>query len=129
MNTRGIALEYRLSHWSQVVQDRSRSGQSIKAYCAGAGIQETTYYYWLRKVREVACEGMSAIQGNLQTKSMSSPIFAELKIPARPALSQAAISDQNQICIEAGGVRLIAGSEYPVEKLAELLRMVVAPCC
>lgn len=52
MNTRDIAAEYRLSHWAQVVQDRSQKGLSIRAYCAEAGIHENTYFYWQHKLRE-----------------------------------------------------------------------------
>jgi len=129
MKTREIAVEYRLSRWSQIVQERSESGLSIKGYCERAGIQEHTYYYWLRKLREAACEELSVMQGNSQSSRLSPPFFAEIKLPAQPALPQAVISHQNQISIEAGGVRLTAGSEYPIEKLTELLRVVVQPCC
>ena len=54
MNTRGIAAEYRLSHWAQVVRDRSQKGLSIRAYCGETGIYENTYFYWQRKLREAA---------------------------------------------------------------------------
>ena len=54
MNTRGIAAEYRLSHWAQIVQDRSQRGLSIRAYCAETGIHENTYFYWQHKLREAA---------------------------------------------------------------------------
>lgn len=55
MNTREIAKEYRLGHWAQVLQQRTQSRLSIKAYCEREGIHENTYFYWQRKLRETAC--------------------------------------------------------------------------
>jgi len=54
MNTREIAEEYRLSHWSGIMQERRASGLSIKAFCKNAGFHENAYYYWQRKLREAA---------------------------------------------------------------------------
>ena len=54
MNTRSIAAEYRLSHWAQIVQDRSQKGLSVRAYCAETEVHENTYFYWQRKLREAA---------------------------------------------------------------------------
>ena len=56
MDTREIASEYRFSHWTQIMQERSASGLSIRKYCKTAGIAECVYYYWQRKLREVACK-------------------------------------------------------------------------
>lgn len=55
METRKLAAEYRLSQWRQVLQSRAAQGQSIKDFCASAGISRNTYFYWQRKLREAAC--------------------------------------------------------------------------
>jgi hypothetical protein len=60
MKTREIAKEYRLSHWVQIMQERSESGKSIRSYCQTAGICEKTYYYWQRKLREAACNELAS---------------------------------------------------------------------
>jgi hypothetical protein len=54
INTREVATEYRLSHWSQIMQERSASGLSIKAYCESIGLRQNVYHYWQRKLREAA---------------------------------------------------------------------------
>jgi len=59
MNTRQIAAEYRLSHWTGIVKDRQESGLSIKAYCERAGFHENIYFYWQRKLRAAACEQLA----------------------------------------------------------------------
>ena len=55
MNTREIAEEYRLSHWSEKMRERQELGLSIKAYCEQQGFHENIYYYWQRKLRKTAC--------------------------------------------------------------------------
>jgi len=129
MNTREIGAEYRISRWTQIVSERKSSGLSVKAYCESAGIRENTYYYWLRKLREAACEGLSAMQSDEQSPRRASPMFAEIKLPELAAQSTAVAGRQSQVCVQVGKVRLTAGSEYPIEKLSELLSVVVRSCC
>jgi putative transposase len=55
MDTNAIAAEYRMAHWSGIIQEQQESGLSIKAYCKAAGFHENSFYYWQRKLREAAC--------------------------------------------------------------------------
>ena len=128
VDTRRIAVEYRLSHWASVVQKRKDSGLSVREYCEGAGIKENKYYYWLKKLREAAIEGIAANGCGQQPTSLAQPTFAELKLPPRQDPPFQAVEHKSQVCIEAGGVRVTAGSEYPIEKLACLLTAVMRPC-
>jgi len=126
MNTREIATEYRLSHWSQVIQNRVESGLSIKAYCSKTAICENTYYYWQRKLREAACEELAAMQHGGSSQPHSG--FTEVLLSEYPPLPPSGAAGQSQISIESVGVRLTASNEYPVEKLAVLLREMRRPC-
>ena len=62
MNTREIAEEYRLSHWSEKMRERQELGLSIKAYCEQQGFHENVYYYWQRKLLKAACTEL-AVKG------------------------------------------------------------------
>ena len=126
INTRKITKEYRLAHWAGIMQEREESCLSIKAYCERAGFHENQYFYWQRKLRETACEEMTPTQGKATNLT---PVFAEVKLPTQSVLPTSAGIPQSHVCVEAAGARLIAGSEYPVEKLAELLRVVSQACC
>ena len=48
--------EYRLQQWSEMIRACRESGLSNKEFCRQNGISEKTYYYWLRRLRQVACE-------------------------------------------------------------------------
>jgi putative transposase len=55
MDTQKVAAEYRSSQWAQVIQARLESRQNIKDFCQTAGISKNSYFYWQRKLRELAC--------------------------------------------------------------------------
>ena len=122
MDIKEAMAEYRQAQWVKIIQDKNRSGLSVKAYCESAGIHENTYYYRLKKLRETACEELSTIQSR---QSLTQPVFAEVKIPERPALSYDARGiHQSQVCLETAGAKITAGSEYPIDKLVKLLKAV-----
>ena len=120
MNTREIAVEFRLNHWAEIVQERNESGLSIRAYCEHAGIHENTYYYWLKKLRETACTELAEVHGN--KPGITAMGFTEVVLPAQPESLLAAATNENQISIEVAGMRIVAGCGYPTAKLAELLQ-------
>ena len=43
----------RLEGWRKIVADRHCSGQSVKEYCSNMGIAPNSYYYYLRKMRNL----------------------------------------------------------------------------
>ena len=122
-----IAEEYRLTHWAAIVREREESGLTIKEYCENTGIHENKYFYWQKKLRKAVCGELVKVQGN--TGNITPTVFAEVKLPEQYAYQSAPAMHQNQICIETAGVRITAGSEYPIDRLGDLLRMVARSCC
>lgn len=55
MDTKIVTAKYRASQWMDIIKDRQNSGLNIKSYCQERGISRHAYYYWQRKLREVAC--------------------------------------------------------------------------
>ena len=127
MNTRGLTSEFRMAHWAGIRRDRQESGLSVRAYCESAGFHENSYYYWQKKLREAACTELVKTQG--KTIDMAPAVFAEVRLAKQPAMPPAAVMPLDSICIEAAGMRFTAGSEYPANKLAELLKAVAQSCC
>lgn len=122
MNTREIATSYRLASWTQVMRERSESGQSVRAYCRDAGIHENVYYYWQRKLREAACGQMSA-QADTQETGLTVSGFTEVSVDvAEPRQQLQGSGHAGQIIAEYGGLHIVADSTYPADKLAALLR-------
>ena len=61
IDAREIATGYRLSQWSQALQERKVSGESIKAFCQRKGVSRNTYFYWQRKLRESICQELKPV--------------------------------------------------------------------
>ena len=106
------------------MRERKESGLSIRAYCKRACIHENVYYYWQKKLREAALEELAG-QGDAKASAPEGWALCTAK-PALPMATEktAAISSE-QITVEAQGLRITAGSAYPVEQLAQLLRGLV----
>jgi len=121
MNTREIASELRLSHWAQIMRERSASGMSIRGYCKSTGICENVYYYWQRKLREAACDELVVAQSK-QEKAL---------VPTGWAVCKAAETEMPQrspLIIEIGGCRIAVEADADLELLARTCRMLKSLC-
>lgn len=122
VDTKTMTTQVRLRHWAGVMQERSASGLSVRAWCQENGVREKTYHYWQRKLRAAACEQLAENQvpDGLMVRQ---PGFAEVRV-AEPTLPKL----PGQLCVEIGGMRLITDSSYPTDKLAMLLGELSRPC-
>lgn len=56
MNEVDIAkAKYRQQHWKELICECQNSEKTIAAWCNEAGVKESSYYYWLQKIRRQAC--------------------------------------------------------------------------
>ena len=81
-----VRNEYRKQQWTQIIRECQSSGLSNKEYCRQHGISEKSYYYWLRKLRSAAAEGMPQIV-EIEPPAMEDKVYirfrgAELALPA-----------------------------------------------
>ena len=117
METRKVALAYRLAQWGQIIQARVQSGQSIKEYCASTGVSRNAYFYWQRKLREAACTELARDRepdANLVPGGWTRPEMA-VSAPSTVALK-----------IEINGCRVDVTSEIDSELLARVCRTLKA---
>ena len=81
-----VRNEYRKQQWAQIIRECQNSGLSNKEYCRRQGISEKTYYYWLRKLRSEAAEGIPQIV-EVEPPGIEDKVYiwfrgAELALPA-----------------------------------------------
>lgn len=48
--------EFRLKQWTKIIQSCQTSGMTVVAWCSQNNVNTKSYYYWLRKLRVMACE-------------------------------------------------------------------------
>ena len=122
VNSREIAAEYRLNHWAQIMQERSESGMSIKAYCESIGLHQNVYHYWQRKLREAAITVTNA------QKETGTELAAQ--VPQGWALceTEKLQSAQGQIEIKIGKSCVIVNADTSQELLSKVCRTLMSLC-
>ena len=51
-----VKKQVQLREWAEMVRACRSSGMSVRRWCMENGVNQKTYYYRLRKVREFLCE-------------------------------------------------------------------------
>ena len=128
MNTNAIAKELRLSHWAAIMRERNASGLSIKAFCEKAGFHENNYFYWQRKLREAACANLLDVQTEKVQSHVGTATFAEVTLAGRGMLPSPEKQGSGEVRVEASGVSIVADSDYPADKLMELIKGLAGLC-
>ena len=54
MNTKLATSRMRTGQWADIIKDCKENGLKVDDYCAQYGLSRNAYFYWLRKVKEVA---------------------------------------------------------------------------
>jgi len=121
MNTREIAVEFRLSHWAQIMQDRTSSGMSIRAYCKEKGIGTNVYHYWQRKLREAAAQQLAEAHPE-QTQALVPSGWAAIN-PAE----EAAPKQEGGLTLRVGGVEIQIQEGFDEALLASVCRVLQPP--
>ena len=121
MNTREIAKEYRLGHWSSIMQERTTSGMSIRTYCQQTGIRENVYYYWQRKLREAACREILASEQVAISQAVAPSGWAVCE-SAKP------MQEESAATIEIGKFRVNVGADTAPEQLEKICRVLMSLC-
>ena len=122
MNTREIAEEYRLSHWAEIMKDRTASGLSIKNFCKAAGFHENVYYYWQRKLREAAYQEHLVEVSNTCNQAV---------IPSGWAICEedtGSKTDESVLTVEIGKCRINAYADTSPELLRKVSSVLISLC-
>jgi len=143
INTRKIAAEYRLSHWAQIMRERTQNGLSIRTFCAQAGISENTYFYWQRRVREAACQELLITESDkaaYQEPLIAEPQTKQLKVikPVLPKTDKPILPSGWAVCepeedankektltVEINKCRISINTDFDPETLSKVCRVLV----
>ena len=129
MDTRRITTDYRMGQWAKVISDRKASGVTIKTYCQMIGVSRDAYYYWQKKLREAACEHLAIMPAATAQTGLTKTTFTEVKLPDPfPQTSPLESGLHSNLQIQISDVKVSVDRDYPVEKLAYLLRELVRQC-
>lgn len=57
-----VKTRFRKEQWKNLILECQSSGMKVQDWCAQQNVTKHAYYYWLRKIREDACENLPAIR-------------------------------------------------------------------
>ena len=126
MDTNETTEKYRLNYWAQIIHERNESGLTIKDYCKGAGFHQNKYFYWQRKLRKAANDLLTANENQAASMQTQHPGFAMVSIKETQVPVDS--GKEGKIQVEAAGLKINADNNYPIKKIASLLREVLRSC-
>ena len=122
MNTREMASQYRITKWTQVLQERIANKENVNDFCKRLGISKNTYFYWQRKLREKACKELLPL-----AQAKKPEISAAPKGWAVCELEEVEPTEKS-VTIEIGKCKVSADSVTDIITLEKVCRMLVSLC-
>ena len=124
MTAREAKRQYRLKEWADRISERSRSGLTIKAWCAENGVSARRYYYWLNMVREYAAQFLPAASSR---EALPVPVSARPAAMTEPpsGWARAEVAEPLAapgVTIEVGGCRVTATLDTDTDLLLRVCR-------
>ena len=122
MNTREIATEYRLAQWTQMIQERVASGETIKDFCQRRGISRQAYFYWQRKLRLAAANQIEQASSGEQQALVPSG-WTQIN-----TTGETKKAGGSSLPIEIGRCRIMADEDTDTELLKKVCQVLMSLC-
>ena len=135
IDTRKLAREVRLTHWGEIIRARQESGETVRGYCQANGINEKSYYYWQRRLREAVCEQLSVHQDvqqeilpdihreEPQNPALPMPTFAKIKLPMYAEAPSVGNANTATVTVRIGAYTAEIPSGVGSETVEQVLRV------
>lgn len=112
MDTKKVTTEYRMSQWTQIIKTQRESGQNIKDFCKTAGISRHAFFYWQKKLREVACTELDKTE---EPRNMVPTGWMQLSL-------KQVNQSKDTLSIEINGCHIIVNTETDPDLLRKVCR-------
>lgn len=120
MNVKEARTQIRAQEWVSLIKDRNASGMTIKEWCNAKGVSESQYYYWLRRVRQIACTALETQPSLLPDRHEDLPVFAEVQV----LQDQPTASVSSGILIQTQGADIHIGNDVHIEQLTAVMKVI-----
>ena len=112
---KAMTSKIRKENWIKIIEERNRSGLTVKEWCFQNHINETSYYYWLKKIRasmiNESCDQETTFVPLIPTKQKKMYIVSTSDDKVAPA-----------IVIKSGDIIIELGNNTSEEIIINLVR-------
>ncbi len=115
MSVSNATREYRLSQWFPIIKACHESGLSVKEWCKQNDIIDHQFYYWQRKLREVASRA-------IPTDEMNSSRFVQLSTKTHTA-TVSSVAFTPSMIVRVGNASIELSDHVQPEMLAQVLKV------
>lgn len=106
---------YRAKQWMEIIQQCAESRMKKRVYCQAHGINEKTFYYWQRRLRDRMSGGL---QKQPEEECLSNP-FVRLPVPIDNGGPD---SGESAIIVRVGSLRIEIRDSVDEALLGKVLR-------
>jgi putative transposase len=106
---------YRARQWMEIIQQCAKSGMKKRDYCQAHGINEKTFYYWQRRLRD---RMSSSLTNQLEAEPLPNP-FVKLSGPMDSSESD---GSRSVVFVSVGFIRIEIYDRVDEALLTKVLR-------
>lgn len=106
---------YRVQRWMETIRECAESGKKKREYCQEHGINEKTFYYWQRRLRD---RMSSNLQNRLKEDRLPNPF---VRLPG-PADSSGPEGNESAVIVRVGSIRIEIRDSVDEALLTKVLR-------
>lgn len=111
-----VKTQLSIQNWTEIIKDRNATNLSIDDYCKQHGLSRNSYYYWLRKIRELSLS-------QSDDGSKNNPIV-EIRSQQITSLIPVAEQEVQIITLTVNGITLSVSPDISPEFLRRTLEVI-----
>ena len=119
---KSLTAQYRYDKWVAIISEHNASGLGIRDWCRQNNVKETSYYYWLKKIRHSIVESFDEDDRNGEVSfvpMLSQPKTNELSHVKNVKANSTA---QPEVIIKLGEITIEFGNQPSQELIINVLR-------
>ena len=120
------SYQVRIELWKNIIKDQAASGVGKSAWCRDNGVNPRAFFYWQRKLRNMALEELNVSEDNHLPRPSQpytpSTTFCEISAPVKNQ-SDPPVNISSDLTIEINGCRVLIGNSFSKESLASVIEV------
>ena len=121
---KSLTIQYRYDKWAGIISERNASGLSIKDWCRQNNVKQTSYYYWLKKIRHSIAESLDP-EDQKDDEVTFVPMLSQTKTNELSHVNNDKMSSvpQPEVIIKLGEITMEFGNQTSHELVLKVLKV------